>query len=92
MCAGAASFTIYNGTKESLKARNILNRDTLQHSACLGGLGGAMAGALISFGSARKFCLAYSEICLNFWKSFRIGQGKHGYLEPEILQVEFNVT
>jgi len=48
----AASFTIYNGTKESLKARNILNQDTFKHSACLGGLGGAMAGALISFGSA----------------------------------------
>lgn len=51
---GAASFTIYNGTKDALRNRNVLARDKLLDTACIGGLGGAMAGALISFGSARK--------------------------------------
>ncbi|KAI5121669.1 hypothetical protein M0805_002745 [Coniferiporia weirii] len=48
----AASFTIYNGTKESLRNHNILTRNTLLDVACMGGIGGATAGALISFGSA----------------------------------------
>ena len=49
---GAASFTIYNGTKDLLKYHDILTRNRLLDAACLGGLGGATAGALISFGSA----------------------------------------
>ncbi|TDL24834.1 mitochondrial carrier [Rickenella mellea] len=48
----AASFTIYNGTKDYLHQRNIVNRNNLIDVASAGGLGGAMAGALISFGSA----------------------------------------
>lgn len=53
--SGAASFTIYNSTKDGLRNRDILTRDRLLDAACLGGLGGAMAGSLISFGSAREF-------------------------------------
>jgi len=48
----AASFTIYNGTKELLRENGILARNKLVDIACMGGVGGAMAGALISFGSA----------------------------------------
>jgi len=48
----AASFTIYNGTKEGLRNIDIFGRECLLDVACLGGLGGATAGALISFGSA----------------------------------------
>lgn len=50
---GAASFTIYNETKEALHERNVLARARLVDVAGSGGLGGALAGALISFGSAR---------------------------------------
>lgn len=48
----AASFTIYNETKEALHERNVLARARLVDVAGSGGLGGALAGALISFGSA----------------------------------------
>ncbi|KAL5489820.1 hypothetical protein ACEPAI_4652 [Sanghuangporus weigelae] len=48
----AASFTIYNGTKDLVRYHDTLTRDRLLDAACLGGLGGATAGALISFGSA----------------------------------------
>ena len=69
MSQGAASFTIYSGTKDTLRDARILNRDTLIDTSLLGGLGsdpdcpsdpkiltsdfrGALAGSLISFGSA----------------------------------------
>jgi len=48
----AASFTIYNGTKESLHTKGLVQRTKLLDVALSGGLGGATAGALISFGSA----------------------------------------
>lgn len=51
---GAASFTIYNGTKEYLHDRNQLARPYLLDVAGSGALGGALAGALICFGSARE--------------------------------------
>lgn len=51
---GAASFTIYNGTKENLHNRNYLGRARLLDVAGSGALGGALAGAAISFGSARE--------------------------------------
>ncbi|KAF8506177.1 mitochondrial carrier, partial [Hysterangium stoloniferum] len=51
----AASFTIYNGTKEGLHERGLLTRARLQDVAGSGALGGAFAGALISFGSALDF-------------------------------------
>ncbi|PAV24001.1 mitochondrial carrier [Pyrrhoderma noxium] len=47
----AASFTIYNGTKDLLRNNDILTRNKVLDVACMGGLGGATAGALISFGS-----------------------------------------
>ncbi|KDQ61037.1 hypothetical protein JAAARDRAFT_32033 [Jaapia argillacea MUCL 33604] len=47
----AASLTIYNGTKEHLHTRGILNRNTLLDVAASSGLGGALAGAVISVGS-----------------------------------------
>jgi len=48
----AASFTIYNRTKEYCRDHNYLCRDNILDVALTGGLGGAMSGALISFGSA----------------------------------------
>jgi len=48
----AASFTIYNRTKEYCHEHNFLCRNTLLDVALNGGLGGAMSGALISFCSA----------------------------------------
>lgn len=54
---GAASFTIYNRTKEQLHNNNHFGRNNLLDVAASGGLSGAMAGALISFGSARKSVL-----------------------------------
>ena len=50
---GAASFTIYGGTKDFLGERQMLSNYRLFDVGCSGGLGGALAGAIISFGSAR---------------------------------------
>lgn len=52
---GAASFTIYSRTKENFAQNNILYKNTLVDVALTGGISGAMSGALISFGSARKY-------------------------------------
>ena len=49
----AVSFTIYNGTKERLHGKFGWSRDSLVSVASSGALGGALAGCLISFGSAR---------------------------------------
>jgi len=51
---GAASFTIYTSTKEYFRDHKYLNRDSFVDAALVGGTGGAISGALISFGSARK--------------------------------------
>jgi len=48
----AASFTIYNRTKEALRNRNLLSRDNIIDVALTGGFSGAAAGSLISFGCA----------------------------------------
>jgi len=48
----AASFTIYNRTKEQFRNHNYLNRYNILDVALVGGISGAMSGALISFGSA----------------------------------------
>jgi len=48
----AASFTIYTKTKDQLRNRNLLARNNLIDNSAVGGIGGAMAGSLISFGSA----------------------------------------
>lgn len=51
---GAASFTIYTRTKELFRDYNYLNRNNVVDAALVGGIGGAMSGSLISFGSARE--------------------------------------
>jgi len=52
---GAASFTIYTNTKETFREHQWLTRDSIIDASCIGGISGAMSGALISFGSARKY-------------------------------------
>lgn len=52
---GAASFTIYSGTKEYFAKHNILCRNSMVDAALTGGISGAMSGALISFASARMY-------------------------------------
>lgn len=52
--SGAASFTIYTRTKEFVRDRRILDETKLLGAAGAGGLGGALAGSLISFSSARE--------------------------------------
>ncbi|KAL4258112.1 mitochondrial carrier family protein [Pleurotus pulmonarius] len=49
---GAASFTIYTRTKELASRHDFLNRSSALDAALVGGMAGAMAGSLISFGSA----------------------------------------
>ncbi|KAJ7449920.1 mitochondrial carrier domain-containing protein [Mycena latifolia] len=48
----AASFTIYTETKDYFRVHNYLNRNSVLDAALVGGIGGAMSGSLISFGSA----------------------------------------
>ncbi|KAJ7063389.1 mitochondrial carrier [Mycena amicta] len=48
----AASFTIYTETKDYCRINNYLSRDKVLDAALVGGIGGAMSGSLISFGSA----------------------------------------
>jgi len=48
----AASFTIYGNTKDFLAQRHVLSNFNLVDIGGSGGLGGALAGAIISFGSA----------------------------------------
>jgi hypothetical protein len=52
---GAASFTIYSGTKDYCRDHNYLSRDSIIDASLVGGISGAMSGALISFGSARQY-------------------------------------
>jgi hypothetical protein len=52
-CLGAASFTIYTETKDYFRANQYLDRNSVLDAALVGGIGGAMSGSLISFGSAR---------------------------------------
>ena len=53
--AGAASFTIYTRTKEFFRDHRLVDHTKLLGCSVVGGIGGAMAGSLISFGSAREF-------------------------------------
>lgn len=48
----AASFTIYTRTKEFCRDHNYLSRNSIIDASVVGGISGAMSGALISFGSA----------------------------------------
>ena len=52
---GAASFTIYTRTKEFFRDNHLIDNSKLLGCAAVGGIGGAMAGSLISLGSAREF-------------------------------------
>jgi len=63
----AISFTIYNGTKEELhapveKGGYGWSREELLKVGASGAIGGAFAGGLISFGSAREFSLLRSVV------------------------------
>ena len=53
--AGAASFTIYTRTKEFFRDHHLVDHSKLLGCSAVGGIAGAMAGSLISFGSAREF-------------------------------------
>ena len=55
--AGAASFTIYTRTKEFFRDHHLIDHSKLLGCSAVGGIAGAMAGSLISFGSAREFPL-----------------------------------
>ncbi|GBE82100.1 hypothetical protein SCP_0404800 [Sparassis crispa] len=48
----AASFTIYTSTKEYFREHHLLNSNNIFNVASAGGVGGALSGSLISFGSA----------------------------------------
>lgn len=48
----AASFTIYTNTKDYFRDHHLLARDSVWQVATTGGIGGALSGSLISFGSA----------------------------------------
>ena len=54
---GAASFTIYSGTKELLHDNKLLADPTLLHVAGTGAVSGAASGALVCFGSCRESLL-----------------------------------
>jgi hypothetical protein len=66
--AGAASFTIYTRTKEFFRDHHLIDHSKLLGSAAVGGIGGAMAGALISFGSAREFCRYPSPATFSYFE------------------------
>jgi len=68
--AGAASFTIYTRTKEFFRDHQLINHSKLLGCAAVGGIGGAMAGSLISFGSAREFCLSVLPIIFHLFSYF----------------------
>jgi len=48
----AASFTIYTRTKEYFRDHHMLSRNRMWDVSATGGIGGALSGSLISFGSA----------------------------------------
>ncbi|KAF5347881.1 hypothetical protein D9757_007688 [Collybiopsis confluens] len=56
----AASFTIYTSTKEYFQKRQWLTRDSIIDVSLVGGIAGALSGALISVGSALRRQLEYS--------------------------------
>jgi hypothetical protein len=71
--AGAASFTIYTRTKEFFRDHHLIDHSRLLGCAAVGGIGGAMAGSLISFGSAREFPHPVSLLCHSYlWVAFEL--------------------
>ena len=87
--SGAASFTIYSGTKENFRNNNILCRDNIVDTSLTGGISGAMSGALISFGSARMypafFQVSCSLLCL---PAFELVKVRHRLLFKFIKQIK----
>jgi len=77
--AGAASFTIYTRTKEFFRDHHLIDHRKLLGCAAVGGIAGAMAGSLISFGSAREFLPSCTHpstfLILRTTISFRTRQG-----------------
>jgi len=69
---GAASFTIYNRTKEHFRNHNYLCRNSVFDVALTGGISGAMSGALISFSSAREFPAASPILVLTSKAAFEL--------------------
>ena len=80
--AGAASFTIYTRTKEFFRDHHLIDHRKLLGCATVGGIAGAMAGSLISFGSAREFLSSDTPHPFHYFLflittiSFRTRQGK----------------
>ena len=65
--SGAASFTIYTRTKEFFRDHHLIDHSKLLGCATVGGIGGAMAGSLISFGSARVFLTGFFLLIFSLW-------------------------
>ncbi|KAF8586543.1 hypothetical protein K439DRAFT_1615082 [Ramaria rubella] len=84
----AASFTIYNGTKEALHERNRLAQARLGDVAGSGALGGALAGAVICFGSA-PFELVKVRRQLEF--SIAEAKGIHLTKPPSTMQAVIDI-
>lgn len=78
----AASFTIYTRTKEYFRNHDYLNRNSALDAALVGGIGGAMSGALISFGSA-PFELVKVRRQLEY--TIAASKGVHNYKPPGTL-------
>ena len=57
---GAASFTIYSSTKEYFRKHKYFTGNNMFDVAASGAVGGALAGALITWGSVREL----SFICV----------------------------
>jgi hypothetical protein len=71
--AGAASFTIYTRTKEFFRDYQLIDHSKLLGCAEIGGIGGAMAGSLISFGSARGSLSTLSLARLSYCRDYSTG-------------------
>jgi hypothetical protein len=71
--AGAASFTIYTRTKEFFRDYQLIDHSKLLGCAEIGGIGGAMAGSLISFGSARGSLSTLSLARLSYYRDYSTG-------------------
>lgn len=74
---GAASFTIYSGTKEYCRKNNYFTGDRASDAALAGGLSGALSGSLISFTSARACSYILFVKHLTGDTSLRACQGIH---------------
>ncbi len=87
---GAASFTIYTRTKEFCRDHHLIDHSKLLGCAAVGGLGGAMAGSLISFGSAREFPCnppSFPFLIVEIPVSFRTCQGIQAFTALYLYQL-----